>query len=535
MADKYKWTDEDEKAYQKYLKEADDEYKSTYGNIRHVADLPDSRTLARQYDIEDAHTILGDTFGRGGGAKYGRKLGNEGFLNTLELLGAGAAPSATGNTVTSKLPDIKKQMFQESGEPAETMELEKAAGAEGITPKAGPKAGPKTDKLNAEEFLKIRNEMRRASEDMSEKEEIGFKLDPIDKKTLEESLKDIEKEDGHRVYGYMPISEAERGMAAKRSGFDLRGAAKAAARLAHRENVKQTFEMPKPKVEKTTPAGTTIGIADTKKDLSTQYGLKSKANQIRYEKEMDTLGNFRNLMKFLNAAAPDLANEIKIASGISDWKLSTEGSPLSENAKTVLNESRTANDAIRAQRERRNPEFQKDFEKTKDRITNQIKSMTDKEIENTAKDVFGSGINVKKLPKKVLAGALGTMLANFLYSEENYKYFDDDKEQHAFADESDFGARYNAERFAGPDRNKMIKAGDLLINDWLDKFNKDNIDAEDLEKLEELQKLMNGYNASKGNNIRQSDATISDILSNPAYMRLFNKYTDPILRDIKKK
>ena len=56
-----------------------------------------------------------------------------------------------------------------------------------------------------------------------------------------------------------------------------------------------------------------------------------------------------------------------------------------------------------------------------------------------------------------------------------------------------------------------------------------------LKKLEELQKLMNGYNASKGNDIRQSDATISDILSNPAYMRLFNKYTDPILRDIKKK
>ncbi len=40
---------------------------------------------------------------------------------------------------------------------------------------------------------------------------------------------------------------------------------------------------------------------------------------------------------------------------------------------------------------------------------------------------------------------------------------------------------------------------------------------------------MNGYNKSKGQNIRASDDVIADILSNPVYMKMFNKYNDPML------
>ena len=55
------------------------------------------------------------------------------------------------------------------------------------------------------------------------------------------------------------------------------------------------------------------------------------------------------------------------------------------------------------------------------------------------------------------------------------------------------------------------------------------IDEDDIEVLEEIRDIMNSYNKSKGQPIRASDSVIADILSNPVYMKMFNKYTDPML------
>ena len=167
----------------------------------------------------------------------------------------------------------------------------------------------------------------------------------------------------------------------------------------------------------------------------------------------------------------------------------------------------------------------------KEKLRNQFDSIySEKDALKYAERIAG-----RKFPDKRAAVAfLAAAVANALYSEDlsedsgkhKSKLYEDEG---LIPSEGTYGARYNAERLAGNDRAKMLKAGDLLINDWLGKFSEKNIDEDDIEVLEEIRDIMNSYNKSKGQPIRASDSVIADILSNPVYMKMFNKYTDPML------
>lgn len=163
----------------------------------------------------------------------------------------------------------------------------------------------------------------------------------------------------------------------------------------------------------------------------------------------------------------------------------------------------------------------------KEKLRNQFESIySEKDILKYAERIAGR----KFTDKKTAIAFLASVVANVLHSEDlgehKSKLYEDEG---LIPSEGTYGARYNAERLAGNDRAKMLKAGDLLINDWLGKFSEKNIDEDDIEVLEEIRDIMNSYNKSKGQSIRASDSVIADILSNPVYMKMFNKYNDPML------
>lgn len=70
----------------------------------------------------------------------------------------------------------------------------------------------------------------------------------------------------------------------------------------------------------------------------------------------------------------------------------------------------------------------------------------------------------------------------------------------------------------------MLKAGDILINDWLERNKEKNIKPEDLETYNEILNTMKEYNASKGQGIRVSDTVLEKMLTDPRFMQMFNKY-----------
>ena len=233
-------------------------------------------------------------------------------------------------------------------------------------------------------------------------------------------------------------------------------------------------------------------------------------------------------------------DEIKELVNNFDWELSKEGASnnLSKDYKDIINtEIRSPERVEGSKKLRENNKTREILKYAKQNIMHQFESIPDDSIIKHAERIFG-----ERFPKRTAIVLLASAVANMLYSEglsgdlseglsgdsgkHKSKLYEDEG---LIPSEGTYGARYNAERLAGNDRAKMLKAGDLLINDWLGKFSEKNIDEDDIEVLEEIRNIMNSYNKSKGQPIRASDSVIADILSNPVYMKMFNKYTDPML------
>lgn len=540
MAD---WTKEDEELFKKYAKDFEKNILFSGGYTDPEEIKKESDRIVRHHNIEDAHATLGNTFGRGGGSKWAKAKGLEGLIDTATMLGTTASSKTGKDYAKNKLPQNNAKMFKEAGEDllvGEDVE-KKVAGGEGQSYKT-TKSSLKTNDLSAKEFKKIRDEFRKNS---SEGYFIGgdsFSFDPDDVETKKlinkiKNEKVTTSKDDNLYNPYMKLSNAARKEAASKAGYEYLGDQVQASKDRLEELNKKPVEIIyTQKDSNMTEPGTVLNEGIPKRD---RYDSRMKQNENNAKRAYDSNRMLDKLAYFMDVYGETPIGKAlrKTAESTFDWKLSepeTTGhlpqhykniinieakSPrLSENAKKVRDKiTKSGNDYAEEALKPAAEKLRKQFESI----------YPEKTILNYAERIAGRKFTDKKTAIAFLASAV----ANMLYSENlvgkhKSKLYEDEG---LIPSEGTYGARYNAERLAGNDRAKMLKAGDLLINDWLSKFSEKNIDEDDIEVLEEIRNLMNGYNKSKGQNIRASDDVIADILSNPVYMKMFNKYNDPML------
>lgn len=538
MAD---WTKEDEELFKKYAKEFEKNILFGYTDPEEIK--KESDRLVKHYNIEDAHATLGNTFGRGGGSKWAKAKGLEGLVDTATMLGTTASGGTGKDYAKNKLPQNNAKMFKEAGEDllvGEDVE-KKVAGGEGQSYNKTTKSSLKTNDLSAQEFKKIRDEFRKNS---SEGYFIGgdaFSFDPDDAETKKlinkiKNEKVTTSKDDNIYNPYMKLSNEARKEAASKAGYEYLGDQVRDSQAKLNELYKKPDEIIyTQKASNMTEPGTVINEGIPKRE---RYDSRMKQNENAAKRAYDSNRMLDKLAYFMDVYGETPIGKAlrKTAESTFDWKLSepeTTGhlpqhykniinieakSPrLSENAKKVRDKiTKSGNDYAEEALKPAAEKLRKQFESI----------YSEKTILNYAERIAGRKFTDKKTAIAFLASAV----ANMLYSEDlgkhKSKLYEDEG---LIPSEGTYGAQYNAERLAGNDRAKMLKAGDLLINDWLSKFSEKNIDEDDIEVLEEIRNLMNGYNKSKGQNIRASDDVIADILSNPVYMKMFNKYNDPML------
>lgn len=527
------WTKEDEELFKKYAK--DFEKNILFGGYTDPEEIKkESDRIVRHHNIEDAHATLGNTFGRGGGSKWAKSRGLEGLVDTATMLGATASSKTGKDYAKNKLPQNNAKMFKEAGEDllvGEDVE-KKVAGGEGQSYKT-TKSSLKTDDLSAKEFKKIRDEFRKNSSEGFFDDTFSFDPNDPEAKKLIRKIKNEKittSKDDAFYNPYMKLSNAARKEAASKAGYEYLGDQVQASKARLEELNKKPAEIVyTQKASNMTEPGTVLNKGIPKRD---RYDSRMKHNENDAKRAnsaermldklayfMDTYGNTPIGSAIKRAAKSDF-----------DWELSKDGDSnnIPRRYKDIINtEVRKPEVRQATYNLRKAGKTEEVLRDAKRKIKNQFTSMPEKSITNIAERIFG-----EKLTKASAAALLASAVANMLYSEDlpeekhKSKLYEDEG---LIPSEGTYGARYNAERLAGNDRAKMLKAGDLLINDWLSKFSEKNIDEDDIEVLEEIRNLMNGYNKSKGQNIRASDDVIADILSSPVYMKMFNKYNDPML------
>lgn len=540
------WNKEDEALFEKYAK--DFEKKILSGGYTDPEEIKkESDRIVKHHNIEDAHAILGNTFGRGGGTKWAKSKGLEGFVDAAVLAAtmAGAGAGTGKDYAKRHLPQNNAKMFEEAGENllvGEDVE-KKVAGGEGQNYKTNTttttKASLKTNDLSAQEFKKLRDGFRKSMSDS----DFGdySKLDPNDLETkkLIEKFKNerptTSKEDAN-YNPYMKLTRDERRAAASKAGYDSLGDHERAGKKMREELEKKPTEIIyKQKDPKMTEPNTVINKGVPKSEISDNLRNRNKndAMAANYANRM-----LDKLAYFMDSYGDTPIGKAlrKTAESTSDWKLSEPGTTgyLPQQYKNVINmETRSTERPVKTKGLRNaitksgKDYFETALKPAMEKLRNQFDSIySEKDAIKYAERIAGRKFTDKRAAVAFLAAAV----ANALYSEDlgehKSKLYEDEG---LIPSEGTYGARYNAERLVGNDRAKMLKAGDLLINDWLGKFSEKNIDEEDIEVLEEIRDIMNSYNKSKGQPIRTSDSVIADILSNPVYMKMFNKYTDPML------
>lgn len=547
------WNKEDEELFKKYA--MDIQKKILSGGYTDPEEIKkESDRIVKHHNIEDAHAILGNTFGRGGGTRWAKAKGIEGLIDTVELVSmmAGAGKGTGKDYAKRHLPQNNAKMFKEAGENllvGEDVE-KKVAGGEGQnyrTTTTTTKAALKTNDLSAKEFKKLRDEFRKNSSYGSSGGFGDFSLDPNDletKKLIEKFKKErpTTSEEDANYNPYMKLTRDERRAAASREGYDYVGDHERAGKKMREELEKKPTEIiPKWKDPKMTEPNTVINKGVPKSIISDNLRNRNKNDA--------TAANYANrmldkLVYFMDSYGDTPIGKAlrKTALSTFDWKLSEPGTTgnLPQQYKDTINRGTGSAERPVKTKGLRNAVTKsgKDYFETAlkpamEKLRNQFDSIySEKDAIKYAERIAG-----RKFPDKRAAVAfLAAAVANALYSEDLSE--DLSEKQHKsklyedeglIPSEGTYGARYNAERLAGNDRAKMLKAGDLLINDWLGKFSEKNIDEDDIEVLEEIRDIMNSYNKSKGQPIRASDSIIADILSNPVYMKMFNKYNDPML------
>lgn len=546
------WNKEDEELFKKYA--MDFQKKILSGGYTDPEEIKkESDRIVKHHNIEDAHAILGNTFGRGGGSRWAKSKGFEGFVDAAVLAATMAGVGAgTGKDYAKRhLPQNNAKMFKEAGENllvGEDVE-KKVAGGEGQNYRTTTtKASLKTNDLSAKEFKKLRDEFRKNSSYGSSGSEFGdYSLDPNDletKKLIEKFKKErpTTSEEDANYNPYMKLERDVRRDAASKAGYDSLGEHERAGKKMREELKKKPTEtIPKYKDPKMTEPNTVINKGVPKSIISDNLRNRNKNDAVAAEYSNRMLDK---LVYFMDSYGDTPIGKAlrKTALSTSDWKLSEPGTTgnLPQQYKDVINmETRNTERPVKTKGLRDaitksgKDYFETALKPAMEKLRNQFDSIySEKAALKYAERIAGR----KFTDKRAAVGFLAFVVANVLYSEDlseeglgkehKSKLYEDEG---LIPSEGTYGARYNAERLAGNDRAKMLKAGDLLINDWLGKFSEKNIDEDDIEVLEEIRNIMNSYNKSKGQPIRASDSVIADILSNPVYMKMFNKYTDPML------
>lgn len=536
MAD---WTKEDEELFKKYAKDFEKNILFGYTDPEEIK--KESDRLVKHYNIEDAHATLGNTFGRGGGSRWAKARGLEGLVDAATMLGTTASNKTGKDYAKNKLPQNNAKMFKEAGEDLLVGEDQekKVAGGEGQSYNKTTKSSLKTNDLSANEFKRLRDEFRKNSSEGFFDDTFSFDPNDPDAKKLINKIKNEKittSKDDNFYNPYMKLSNEARREAASKAGYEYLGDQVQDSKARLEELNKKPAEIVyTQRASNMTEPGTVINEGIPKRE---RYDSRMKQNENNAKRAYDSNRMLDKLAYFMDVYGETPIGKAirKTAESTFDWKLSepeTTGhlpqhykniinieakSPrLSENAKKVRDKiTKSGNDYAEEALKPAAEKLRKQFESI----------YPEKTILNYAERIAGRKFTDKKTAIAFLASAV----ANMLYSEDLEKHKSKLYEDEGLIpSEGTYGARYNAERLAGNDRAKMLKAGDLLINDWLSKFSEKNIDEDDIEVLEEIRNLMNGYNKSKGQNIRASDDVIADILSNPVYMKMFNKYNDPML------
>lgn len=537
MAD---WTKEDEELFKKYAKDFEKNILFGYTDPEEIK--KESDRLVKHYNIEDAHATLGNTFGRGGGSRWAKAKGLEGLVDAATMLGTTASNKTGKDHAKSKLPQNNAKMFKEAGEDLLVGEdtEKKVAGGEGQSYKTTTKASLKTNDLSAQEFKKIRDEFRKNS---SEGYFIGgddFSFDPNDPETKKlinkiKNEKITTSKDDAFYNPYMRLSDELRRDATSKAGYEYLGAHRKASKDRLEELRRKPTEIIPIQSETSnmTKPGTVLNNGVPKEK---RYDNRMKQNENNAKRANNAERMLDKLAYFMDTYGnTPIGSAIrKAAKSDFDWELSKDGDSnnIPRRYKDIINtEARKPEVRQATYILRKAGETEEILKSAKTNLKNQFESMPEKNLMNVAERILGQKFTDKKTAAAILASAV----ANMMYSEDTSEDLIGKHKSKLYEDEGlipsegTYGARYNAERLAGKDRAKMLKAGDLLINDWLGKFSEKNIDEEDTEVLDEIRNLMNGYNKSKGQNIRASDDVIADILSNPVYMKMFNKYQDPML------
>ena len=539
------WNKEDEELFEKYAK--DFEKKILFGGYTDPEEIKkESDRIVKHHNIEDAHAILGNTFGRGGGTKWAKSKGLEGFVDAAVLAAtmAGAGAGTGKDYAKRHLPQNNAKMFEEAGENllvGEDVE-KKVAGGEGQNYKTTTaKASLKTNDLSAKEFKKLRDGFRKSMSDSDFGDYNSLDANDLETKKLIEKFKNEKpttSEEDANYNPYMRLTREERRAAASKAGYDSLGEHERAGKKLREELEKKPTEIIyKQKDPKMTEPNTVINTGVPKSKISENLRNRNKndATAAEYYNRM-----LDKLVYFMDSYGDTPIGKAlrKTAESTSDWKLSEPGTTgyLPQQYKNVINmetkdpatpkKTKGLRDAITKSGQ---DYAKKALNPIKEKLRNQFDSIySEKDALKYAERISGRKFTDKKTAIAFLASAVANTLHSEDLSEKQHKskLYEDEG---LIPSEGTYGARYNAERLAGNDRAKMLKAGDLLINDWLGKFSEKNIDEDDIEVLEEIRNIMNSYNKSKGQSIRASDSVIADILSNPVYMKMFNKYTDPML------
>lgn len=553
---KNNWSDEDEAMYQKYLKQANDSQAEMYGDYyKDMATEPKWKTfedVKHADDVDWAHQVFGGTFGRGGGAKYGKLKGLEGLETIGNVAGSAAIPVAQGTSkTTSKLPNINQEVWTErlGGEAEGENELRSVAGGEGQRYPT-TKASLKTDGVSANEGIRLKGMFNNLRADMQKSmgENYDFDLSDFEGKKVEVPANNAKEQ--AKKNGAMLLTPGQKNRAAQKAGFDTTSGHQKAGQKMQEANKFKSYDVPKDAAKEEAKKyaekwGTTINGG---KSYDQRYEDTFKANHSE-GKVLDSIENnflprVYQFMDYVDSVNPEVARNLRETLPMTkDAKISLNEKgqgALSENSKTMVREDlrdkghqEVANKIRISNRPEKISEM---LENTSKSLSKQFESMPDKSFYEYASKILGkTPATLKEMSKPTVAFALANLVAQLMYSEDMDKLFDtptsDKKSAPLFADESHFGAMSNKEKFADPKiRRHAIKASDILLNDWLDKHNDKNIDAEDLEDYKKVAELMKSYNSSKGQAIRASDDVLEQIMSDPQLMRMFNKYNELNLR-----
>lgn len=530
MAD---WTKEDEELFKKYAKDFEKNILFGYTDPEEIK--KESDRLVKHYNIEDAHATLGNTFGRGGGSRWAKSRGLEGLVDAVTMLGTTASSKTGKDYAKSKLPQNNAKMFKEAGEDllvGEDVE-KKVAGGEGQSYKT-TKSSLKTNDLSAKEFKKLRDEFRKNSSEGFFDDTFSFDPNDPEAKKLIRKIKNEKittSKDDAFYNPYMKLSNAARKEAASKAGYEYLGDQVQASKDRLKELNKKPAEIVyTQRASNMTEPGTVINEGISKRD---RYDSRMKQSENDAKRANESNKMLDKLAYFMDVYGETPIGKAlrKTAESTFDWKLSEPETTdhLPQHYKNIINI------------EAKSPRYSENAKKVRDKITKSGNDYAEEALEPAAEKLrkqfesiypektilnYAERIAGRKFTdKKTAIAFLASAVANMLYSEDLEKHKSKLYEDEGLIpSEGTYGARYNAERLAGKDRTKMLKAGDLLINDWLSKFSEKNIDEDDIEVLEEIRSLMNSYNKSKGQSIRASDDVIADILSNPVYMKMFNKY-----------